>query len=103
MCVRFQRLLKLETGGGVRVQVGRAEQMVTHYIQLPARVHYAHARIQLPVPRRAQHGQPADGVSARPSDYHVRISTVRSAAADFYVVIPNKLLLVVPPENITRT
>lgn len=51
--------------------------MVTHYIQLPARVHYAHARMQLPVPGRAQHGQPADGVSARGRVGRPEIGSVR--------------------------
>lgn len=61
----FQRRVKLETGRGVRIQIGRAKQMVTHYIQLPARVHYAHVRIQLLVPRRTQYDQSANGVSVQ--------------------------------------
>lgn len=41
----FQRRLKLETSRSIRDQIGGAKQVVTHYIQLSARVHYAHARI----------------------------------------------------------
>lgn len=38
--------------------------MVTDHIQLPARVHYAHARIQLSVSRWTQFRQSTNGVSA---------------------------------------
>lgn len=45
--------------------------MVADHVQLPTRLHYAHA-VLLSVPGRAQHGQPVNDVSATETDDNIR-------------------------------